>query len=480
MRANLFSTVRPARNFRLIVMVAVGLAGAFGRAHASQSVELTWTPSPSPDVVAYNVHFGTHSRSYSDIVTFDSSAVTWSGIGDVTIPGLEGGSTYFFAVSAVDTNADESVFSEEAAYTVPAPPALTLQAQASSVAALAADLTWTPSAESDVYTYVVQYGRQPVALTNSEIFYYATSGTVTGLVAGATYYFRVEPIDTYGAENAAGSSPVSSTIAQPPPIVLQAQPSASAGLAVDVSWNPSPLTGVYAYEVRYSAQGSGQTNLMEFYYSTGGTVPRLTPGTNYFFTVSPVDYFGVEGIVSPRVSCMVTSPPPLALQAQADPSNPRAVLLVWEASPESAVYGYTIYFGTQKDNLTDSTFSASTSASISWLPGGTNYYFAVMADDIYGGQYGLSNVAAYAVRQPAPMLLKTQITTDGNGQPALMHIYTPTVVNGWWELEFSYDLQNWYGYTSGYGLGAGDGTDLQYDIGLGPTQPPMFFRAINY
>ncbi len=466
-----FASFRCWRCFVFLGALLLGFFGAADSTFASQQVELTWSPSPNADVAQYNVHFGTQSGSYPNVISYPD-------ISDVIIPGLQDGQTYYFAVSAVDTNGNESVLSNEASYAVPVAPQLTLQAQASVVTTLAADLNWNGSSDSDVYAYVVNYGLQPSALTNSATFYYATTGTVTGLVAGATYYFAVAPIDNYGEQNAALSSPVSCTVVAPTPIILQAQPSAAAALAVDVSWNQSPLSGVYGYLVSYYAAGAGYTNSMMF-YGAGGTIPWLAPGTNYFFFVSPVDYSGVETIASPQVSCTVTSPPPLVLQAQAAPSSPRIVSLTWNASPESAVYGYTIYYGTTPSNYDNSIYSSTTNVTISSLSG-TNYYFAVAADDSYGDQYGMSNIASYGVPRPNPMQLQTEVFTDGNGQPYLMQIYTPSIVTGSWELDYSTDMQTWYPYTTGTGNGAGDGTDLLVDVWLDPSQSAVFFRALNY
>jgi hypothetical protein len=471
-------TARRARKYFVLLLLGIAL-GAGRVACASDLVQLVWDASATEGVTSYNVRIGTHSGVYSGTISFDVGEVTWdSSSCQAYIPGLVGGQTYYFEVSAVDGDGNESVPSNEASYAVPVPTPLDLQAQTSTMTDLAADLNWTPSGEYDVNAYAVFYGTRANALTNSATFYFATSGTVTGLVAGATYYFSVAPMDTYGVESVV-SSAVSCSVAAPTPMVMQAHPSASAGLAVDVSWNPSPLSGVYGYQVNYHARGADYTESKVFYDVTG-TVTGLLPGTNYDFTVSPVDSFGVEDIVSPQVSCVVTSPPPLKLQAQASASVPRAVTLTWDGSPLSAVTGYTIYYGTDRNNLTESTFSYYTSEDITWLTGGTNYYFTVVADDFYGDQYGFSNVASYAVPRPAPMSLTFRTDTDDNGQPYQMHIYTTNAVSGQWEVDYSYDLQNWSYWTSGYGSGNGDGHDLETDAWLDPSQPPMFFRAINF
>ncbi len=142
----------------LLLSVVICFSGAFSRALASQSVELTWTPSPNPDIVAYNVHFGTESHSYPDSVVF-------SDVSDVIIPGLAGGQTYYFAVSAINANGEESDLSNEASYVTPGSGPLALHAQGTSPTSRDVELSWNPSPESDVYGYAVYYGTQSAAFT---------------------------------------------------------------------------------------------------------------------------------------------------------------------------------------------------------------------------------------------------------------------------------------------------------------------------
>lgn len=198
-----------------VLLLAAWLDGTALLAHASQTVELTWSPSPNADVVAYNVYYGTESGSYSACITF-------SDVSDVILPGLAGGGTYYFAVTAINANANESELSNEASYTAPLSAPLTLSAQEVSAASQALKLTWNPSPESDVYGYVIFYGTQSGVYDNSMTFLGATEGVVTGLASGETYYFAVAAIDRHGVENVL-SNEVLAVIPGQAPIVLQTQ-----------------------------------------------------------------------------------------------------------------------------------------------------------------------------------------------------------------------------------------------------------------
>jgi hypothetical protein len=115
------STIDFSRLFRrlpslglLVTMGMAGLGGAASLAWALQSVELSWQNSPNTNVVAYNVYFGTQSGQYGTPISFGDAV-------DVTLPGFVEGTTYYFAVSAVDAEGNESILSNEDTYTVPVP-----------------------------------------------------------------------------------------------------------------------------------------------------------------------------------------------------------------------------------------------------------------------------------------------------------------------------------------------------------------------
>jgi len=95
--------------------LSVGVMVAFGfgaPARAQSSLTLAWDPSPDPAVVGYKLYEGTVSRNYS--VTNDVRDAT-----EATATLLLPGNTYYFAVTAYDTNHLESPFSGELSYTVP-------------------------------------------------------------------------------------------------------------------------------------------------------------------------------------------------------------------------------------------------------------------------------------------------------------------------------------------------------------------------
>jgi hypothetical protein len=85
-----------------------------GQTGISHSVSLGWTASSST-VVGYNVYRGSTSGGPYSLVNSSDPNVTYS---DATV---QAGQTYFYVVTAVDSQGTESVYSNQAQATVPSP-----------------------------------------------------------------------------------------------------------------------------------------------------------------------------------------------------------------------------------------------------------------------------------------------------------------------------------------------------------------------
>ena len=81
---------------------------------AMASVTFQWDPVAVPDLAGYKLYRSTTSGTYgSPIATLSASTTTYQ------MTNLTKGVTYFFAVSAYDTNGNESPFSNEQSRTIP-------------------------------------------------------------------------------------------------------------------------------------------------------------------------------------------------------------------------------------------------------------------------------------------------------------------------------------------------------------------------
>jgi hypothetical protein len=92
--------------FLLLQWVSVGLAGM---------VTLEWDPSPDPDVIGYNLYYGSASQDYINFVASGLST-------KATIENLVDGVSYYFAVTSINSAGLESDYSGEVMYLVPSVP----------------------------------------------------------------------------------------------------------------------------------------------------------------------------------------------------------------------------------------------------------------------------------------------------------------------------------------------------------------------
>src|SRR5712671_1015069 len=89
-----------------------GVAGTFlifvaaFQASGQSEVIVSWNPSVDGSTIGYRVYQGTNSGAYTSVTTVGN-------LTEASFGGLQSGSTYYFAVTAYDTNSLESDFSSE-------------------------------------------------------------------------------------------------------------------------------------------------------------------------------------------------------------------------------------------------------------------------------------------------------------------------------------------------------------------------------
>jgi hypothetical protein len=98
-----------------------------GSARAADVI-LAWDPNQEPTVAGYKVFNGLASRSYNGTVDVGN----WTSC---IVSGLEPGKTYYFAAKAYDSAGNESDYSSEIAYAVPAACSFSLSPTSQSFAA---------------------------------------------------------------------------------------------------------------------------------------------------------------------------------------------------------------------------------------------------------------------------------------------------------------------------------------------------------
>jgi len=289
-------------------------------------------------------------------------------------------------------------------------------------------VSWNPPASDggaaiigyDMYMGTSSHGESASPVSGGLIT--GTSYTVSGLKNGTTYYFTADAVNRANLHSGR-SAEVSAA-----PVTTPGAPSgltATAGnTQVSLSWKAPGLDGGAAITGYRVYQGSGQTPVASV-TGTSATVPGLSNGTTYSFTVTAVNKAGegpASGAASATPTAATTKPgPPNGLTAS--PGNGQ-VTLSWGAPGSdggAAISGYEIYRGTSPGGESGTPVNASliagTSYTVTGLANGTTYYFTVAAVNKAKLQ-GAKSGEASATPTAASASASASATGSASGSPS--------------------------------------------------------------
>ncbi|HXA43248.1 MAG TPA: fibronectin type III domain-containing protein [Candidatus Solibacter sp.] len=351
-------------------------------APGNAQVGLTWTAPPSNGGTAvsdYRVYvYPTSGSSY--MVDTHSAGMSY------TVTGLTNGSSYTFAVSAVNGRGEGPQSGQSAVVTpatVPGPP----QNPYAACGNAACGTHWDPPASNggasiDDYRVTVN----PSGGTSYTIDTHSTAVDyqVNGLTNGTSYTFSMAAHNWAGWGSNSGNS-----VASTPDVAQNAPgaPSATGGQSqqVPLSWTaPSPSGGTAIDSYRITVYPSGGSSYMVDTGSSGTsyTVTGLTNGTSYQFSVMAHNGAGFGAASAMSNSAVPDLAPNAPGQPSAIPGNSQ-VALSWSAPSSnagSALRDYIItVYPSGGSSYTIDTQSTSTSYTVTGLTNGTSYTFAVAA-----------------------------------------------------------------------------------------------------
>jgi titin len=260
-------------------------------------------------------------------------------------------------------------------------------------------VSWSAPANdggSPVTGYTVTPYAGSTALSPVTVGAGTTTTTVTGLIDGTSYTFRIT------ADNANGSSPAATTNAVTPTL-LAAPPTNVQAAADDASatvWWTAPITGptVTGYTVSaWDSSGNLVTTTSVDASETTAIVPGLVDGDSYTFTVAAQSTLGSSGASSPSNS--VT---PYSASGVAKPPNPTkltatgllgSATITWvapKAPNNGAVTSYTVTVYDSKNTVVETLLfdPNTTSVTIGGLTGGTQYKFKIASTNVAGSSGG--------------------------------------------------------------------------------------------
>ena len=253
-----------------------------------------------------------------------------------TDTGLTNGTTYFYVVSALNSegegaNSAETSAKPEAPTQAPSAPSGVMASAGNAQVAL----IW--GASSGATSYNVKRGTTtggPYSKVSSPT---ASNFTDTGLTNGTTYFYVVSAVNSVGESgNSAQASATPAAPAQPQPPAAPTALQATAGNAqVALSWIAS--SGATSYHVKRGTATGGPYTQIAAPAAANFTDTGLTNGTTYFYVVSALNANGESGN-SAQASATTSGAAPVAdVTITIDPTKTKPI------SPY--IYGLNFYFG---------------------------------------------------------------------------------------------------------------------------------------
>ena len=376
------------------------------------SVHLAWTPVTDLDLANYRIYRSTSSPvavTSENFVGASTDAQYTSGT--VTDP-LTNGTKYFFAVSSVDTEGNESALSDEKSATPTETADVTAPLPPTNVSAVAGDnkvtLHWTGGEESDLASYQVlraaATGGPYTPLGAGTVPSTTTSFVDATALNGSRYYYVLTARDFAG--NTSGES--AEVDATPVDNVAPAAPTgvvATAGIQrITVSWAANTETDVVRYRIYRFPAATPEINdahlVAILTTATGRTFvdSDRTPGTTYHYAVVAVDAAGNASDASDVVGATALDTPdttapgaPAGLLATVTDGD---VTLTWNPVTAGDLAGYTVYRSATAGGAkvkVSSTLLTGTSFVDTDAPAGATSYYLVTATDTAGNESGNSN-----------------------------------------------------------------------------------------
>lgn len=344
-------------------------------------VTLSWNANSEPDLAGYSIYRSETSESYGSALT---NGLTSTGFVDSTVVN---DTTYYYKMTATDTNSNESIKSDEASAT-PHAPDTTPPAKPTGLTATADDgsvtLVWDANGEGDLAGYSVYRSttssNYTAALTNGLT---TTNFVDSSVVNGITYYYAISAVDTSDNESTKSTEDSATPTDAPPakPTGLNAE---AGNGSVTLTWDANSEPDLASYSVYRSetseSYGSALTNGLT---SPGFVDNSVVNDTTYYYKVTATDTNSNESVKSDEHSATPTDAPPAAPAGLSAVADDGSVTLIWNANSEPDFASYSVYRSTTSSNYTAALTNGLTSTNFvdSTVSNDTTYYYSITATD---------------------------------------------------------------------------------------------------
>ncbi len=366
---------------------------------------------PVSGATSYTIYYST-TKGASDGSKAASGKIE-NATSPYVVTGLTNGVTYYFTVTAVNSQGESGASEEPSTVPVPGPTSPTDV----SVAGGNGQISVTWGAVTDADSYNVYYGTSSgvTKITGIKIANAVSPQVVSGLQNGTTYYVVVTAVNEAGesAESAEKSATPSSSV-QPP-----ASPTGITAVGSDkkatIHFNMAP--GATAYNIYYSTT-AGVTKTTGIKLANVGsptTIGDLTNFTTYYFVVTAVGPGGESAESVEKSATPYIPPTSIPSGVTATPGNGK-VTVTW--GQVSGATSYNIYYSTKsgvKKTTGTQVANATAPRVITGLTNSTTYYFVVTAVGPAGESAESAEASAMPVPPPAKPSGISVTPTPANG-----------------------------------------------------------------
>lgn len=288
---------------------------------------LAWDPNSEPDLAGYKLYYGTSSGSYQQ-------SINVGNLTQYSLSNLQDGVTYYFAVTAYDTEGNESGYSNEVSARENLPPqALASSSVSSGHAPLAVNFQGSGTdQDGTIVSYSWDFGDSASSTLQNPSHTYSSAGTFTA---------RLTVTDNDGATASATVQINVLSPNLPPTVTVTASPtSGQAPLNVSFLASGSDSDGTIAgYTWDFGDGGSSSQSNPSHVYSSAGT---------YIARVVVRDDDGATATASIQITVSAPNQPP-SVNLTASPTSghaPLSVVFVGSGSdPDGTITEYSWAFG---------------------------------------------------------------------------------------------------------------------------------------
>jgi len=409
---------------------AVNASGTSG----SSNTILVTTPEPPPAPVAIaatnitqtgfqaNWNALTGATSYQLDVSLNNSFSSFvTGYNNLTVngtnqsvTGLTAGTNYYYRVRAVNANGTSGNSNIITVLTVPPNPVAT---GATNITQTSFQANWNASTGATSYQLDVSLNNSFSSFVTgyNNLTVNGTNQSVTGLIAGTTYYYRVRAVNANGTSS---NSNIITVLTVPPnPVATDA--TNVTNTSFQANWNAATSASSYKLDVSlnnaFSSFVTGYNNLTV--NGTNQSVTGLTQGTQYYYRVRAVNASGTSGS-SNTILVTTPEPPPVPVAIAATNITQTGFQANWNASTGATSYQLDVStnnefssFVTGYNNLTVN----GTNQSVTGLIAGTTYYYRVRAINANGTSSN-SNIITVLTVPPNPVATDATNVTNTSFQ----------------------------------------------------------------